>query len=112
MREYRRKRKNSDGSLPRLGAEHHPLSLPQPYFWAPQRGEGWWRRCPCWAEPAVFVSSGLVSMGTGGAFLVSSFCPELGGMRGGAVSTRSFFMPGPSQDRVKPPPQTPDPFHP
>lgn len=78
-REYRRKRQNSGGSFPRLGAEHHPLSLPQPYFWAPQRGEGWWRRCPCWAEPAVFVSSGLVSMGTGGAFLVSSFCPELWG---------------------------------
>jgi len=97
VRGYRRKRQNSDGSLPRLGAEHHPLSLPQPYFWA---------------EPAVFVSSGLVSMGTGGAFLVSSFCPELGGMRGGVVSELSFFMPDPSQDRVRPLPQTSDPFDP
>lgn len=41
-REYRRKRQNLGGSFPRLGAEHHPLSLPQPYFWAPSgvRGGG------------------------------------------------------------------------
>lgn len=44
-------------------------------------------------------------MGTGGAFLVSSFCLELGGMRGGVVSELSFFMPDPSQDGVKPLPR-------
>lgn len=43
---------------------------------------------------------------------MSSFCPELGGMHGGVVSELSFFTPGPSQDRVKPLPQTPDPFYP
>lgn len=103
VREYRHKRQNSDGNFPRLGpTEHHPLSLSQPYFWAPQREEGWWRRCPCWAEPAVFVSSRLISMGTGGGFPVNSFCPEHRGTCGGVVSELSSFMPGRSQDRVKP----------
>lgn len=83
LREHRRKRQGSDGSFPRLGAEGHPLPLSQPYFCAPQRSKGWWRWCPCWAEPAAFLSSSLSPWEQG--CLLSELIPHIRMRAGGAA---------------------------